>query len=61
MVYAIGCDMHKRYSLSAIVVSMLTPLARRVISRIRCLNRSGASGAIVLWTAGPILKLNPFS
>jgi hypothetical protein len=44
---------------SAIVVSMLTPLARRVVSRIRCLNRSRAFGAIMRLTSGPALKLNP--
>jgi len=41
------------------VVSKLTLLARRVISRIRSLNRSKAFGAIVRWTLGPSLKLNP--
>ena len=35
---------------SSIVVLMLTPLALRVISRIRRLNRSGAFGAIVRLT-----------
>src|SRR5437773_1955716 len=44
---------------SAIVVSMLTPFARRVISRIRCLNRSKALGAITRLTSGPAVKLNP--
>src|SRR5262249_47550855 len=43
----------------AIVVSKLTLWACRVISRIRCLNRSTASGAIRRQTAGPSLKLNP--
>src|SRR5205809_7569472 len=38
---------------------MLTPLARRVVSRIRCLNRSRAFGAIMRLTSGPALKLNP--
>jgi len=38
---------------------MLTPLARRVISRIRALNRSRALGAIVRLTSGPAVKLNP--
>src|SRR5437016_741496 len=39
---------------SSIVVSMLTPFARRVISRIRCLNRSKALGAITRLTSGQI-------
>jgi len=38
---------------------MLAPLARRVISRIRCLNRSKAFGAMALFTSGPAVKLNP--
>ena len=40
---------------------MLTPLARRVVSRIRCLNRSKAFGAIMRLISGPVLKLNPRS
>jgi hypothetical protein len=44
---------------SSIVVSMLTPLARRVISRIRSLNRTRAFGAITRLTSGPTVKLNP--
>src|SRR5438105_6136031 len=44
---------------SAIVVSMLTPLARRVVSRIRCLNRAKAFGAMARLTSGPAVKLNP--
>src|ERR1035438_10318740 len=44
---------------SSIVVSMLTPFARRVISRIRRLNRSKAFGAITRLTSGPAVKLNP--
>jgi hypothetical protein len=44
---------------SAIVVSMLTPLARRVVSRIRCLNCFRAFGAIMRLISGPVLKLNP--
>ena len=40
---------------------MLTPLARRVVSRIRCLNRSKAFGAIMRLISGPALKLNPRS
>src|SRR5215471_2553329 len=43
----------------AIVVSKLTLLACRVISRIRCLNRLTASGAIRRRTAGPSVKVNP--
>src|SRR5258706_973248 len=38
---------------------MLTPLARRVMSRIRCLNRSRDFGAIVRLMSGPAAKLNP--
>ncbi len=38
---------------------MLTPLARRVISRIRCLNRSRDFGAILRLISGPPVKLNP--
>src|SRR6266566_7688954 len=38
---------------------MLTPLALRVISRIRCLNRSSDFGAIVRLMSGPAVKLNP--
>src|SRR5215469_8155580 len=38
---------------------MLTPWARRVVSRIRCLNRSRAFGAMMRLTSGPALKLNP--
>ena len=38
---------------------MLTPFARPVISRIRCLNRSKAFGAITRLTSGPAVKLNP--
>src|SRR5262250_1751563 len=38
---------------------MLTPFARRVISRIRCLKRSKAFGAMVRLISGPSLKLNP--
>src|SRR5580658_3012080 len=44
---------------SSIVAFMLTPFARRVISRIRRLNRSRAFGAITRLTSGPALKLNP--
>ena len=44
---------------SSIVVLMLTPLALRVISRIRCLNRSSDFGAIVRLISGPVVKLNP--
>src|SRR6266567_3711386 len=44
---------------SSIVVSMLTPLARRVISRTRRLNRSKAFGAMARLTSGPAVKLNP--
>ena len=44
---------------ASIVVSMLTPLARRVISRIRCLNRSKAFDAMTRLTSGPVVKLNP--
>ena len=42
-----------------IAVLMLTPLAFRVISRIRCLNRSSDFGAIVRLMSGPAVKLNP--
>jgi hypothetical protein len=38
---------------------MLMPLALRVISRIRRLNRSRTFGAIVRLTSGPAVKLNP--
>src|SRR4030088_87980 len=38
---------------------MLTPFARRVISRIRSLKRTRAFGAIARLTAGPFVKLNP--
>src|SRR5215467_9582267 len=38
---------------------MLTPFARRVISRTRCLNRSRAFGAMTRLTSGPAVKLNP--
>src|ERR1700677_2030289 len=38
---------------------MLTPLALRVVSRIRCLNRSSDFGAIVRLMSGPAVKLNP--
>src|SRR6476661_4760299 len=38
---------------------MLTPLALRVTSRIRRLNRSRDFGAIVRLMSGPALKLNP--
>jgi hypothetical protein len=38
---------------------MLTPLARRVISRIRRLNRSKAFGATTRLTSGPAVKLKP--
>src|ERR1700746_2747340 len=38
---------------------MLTPLALRVISRIRRLNRSRDFGAIVRLKSGPAEKLNP--
>src|ERR1700746_3917025 len=38
---------------------MLTPLALRVISRIRRLNRSSDFGAIVRLMSGPAVKLNP--
>src|SRR6516225_9154082 len=44
---------------SSIVVLMLTPLALRVISRIRRLNRSRDFGAIVRLMSGPAEKLNP--
>jgi hypothetical protein len=44
---------------SSIVVLMLTPLAFRVISRIRCLNRARDFGAIVRLIFGPAVKLNP--
>jgi hypothetical protein len=37
---------------------MLTPLARRVMSRILVLNRSMAFAAIVRLTSGPAVKLN---
>jgi hypothetical protein len=38
---------------------MLTPFARRVISRTRALNRSKALGAMTRLTSGPAVKLNP--
>src|ERR1700730_16541499 len=38
---------------------MLTPFARRLISRIRCLNRSKAFGGMARLTSGPAVKLNP--
>jgi hypothetical protein len=38
---------------------MLTPFARRVISRIRRLNRSKALGAITRLTSGPAVKAEP--
>src|SRR5437588_11469226 len=38
---------------------MLTPLALRVMSRIRCLNRSRDFGAIMRLMSGPAVKLNP--
>jgi hypothetical protein len=38
---------------------MLTPFARRVISRTRRLKRAKAIGAIARWTSGPSVKLNP--
>jgi retron-type reverse transcriptase len=38
---------------------MLTPLALRVISRIRRLNRSRDFGAIMRLMSGPAVKLNP--
>src|SRR5450759_2137494 len=41
---------------ASMVAAMLTPLARRVISRIRCLNRSKAFDAITRWTSGPVVK-----
>ena len=44
---------------SSIVVLMLTPLALRVISRVRCLNRSSDFGAIVRLMSGPTVKLKP--
>src|SRR5438105_8722149 len=44
---------------SSIVVFMLTPFARPVISRIFRLNRSTAFGAITRLTSGPAVKLNP--
>src|SRR5260370_37649216 len=44
---------------SSIVVFMLPPLALRVVSRIRCLNRSSDFGAIVRLMSGPAVKLNP--
>src|SRR5436305_11347752 len=44
---------------SSIVVLMLTPLALRVMSRIRCLNRSRDFGAIMRLMSGPAVKLNP--
>src|SRR5437868_5329679 len=44
---------------SSIVVVMLTPLALRVISRIRRLNRSRDFGAIMRLMSGPAVKPNP--
>jgi hypothetical protein len=44
---------------SSIVVLMLTPLALRVMSRIRRLNRSSNFGAIVRLMSGSTVKLNP--
>jgi len=44
---------------SSIVVSMLTPLARRVISRTRRLKRAKDFGAIARLISGPSVKLNP--
>jgi hypothetical protein len=44
---------------SSMVVFMLTLLALRVISRIRCLNRSRAFGAMTHLTSEPAVKLNP--
>jgi hypothetical protein len=41
------------------VVSMLTPFARRVISRTRRLKRTKDFGAIARLTSGPSVKLNP--
>jgi hypothetical protein len=38
---------------------MLTPFARRVISRTRLLKRARAFGAMTRWTSGPSEKLNP--
>src|SRR5271166_2423799 len=50
---------HIRGQLSSIVVLMLTPLALRVVSRIRRLNRSRDLGAMMRLTSGPAVKLNP--
>ena len=44
---------------SAIVVWMLTLLARRVMSRIRALKRVNAGGAIARFGFGPSVKLKP--
>jgi hypothetical protein len=49
----------RKYDRQHQFVSMLTPLARRVISRIRRLNRSKALRAITRLTSGPTVKLNP--
>ena len=40
---------------------MLTPFARRVISRTRLLKRAKAFGAMTRWTTGPSVKLNPMN
>ena len=40
---------------------MLTPLALRVIPRVRCLNRSSDFRAIVRLMCGPAVKLNPIT
>ena len=44
---------------SPTVALMLTPLALRVISRIRRFNRSSDFGAIVRLMSGPAVKLTP--
>jgi hypothetical protein len=44
---------------SPFIVSMLTLLGRRVISRIRRLNPIQAFGAMARLTSGPAVKLNP--
>jgi hypothetical protein len=44
---------------SFIVVSMLTPLALRMIPRVRRLNRSRAFGAIMRLASELAVKLNP--
>jgi hypothetical protein len=41
------------------IVNVLTPLALRVMCRIRCLNRSSDFGANVHLMSGPAVKLNP--